>query len=208
MKHLILRTFAVLLLIALCQSAHATVFYFKTPLSGAAELPPNASPATGTAEVWIDDVANTLRLLTSFSGLVGNVAAAHIHAPTATAGTGNVGVASQTPSFLGFPLGVTAGVYDHTFDLLLPSSYNASFITNNGGTPASAQAALTTALMDNKAYLNIHTTSFPAGEIRGFFVPQTNSVPDTSSTSTLLVCGLLGVIGFSRYISTDLRRQQ
>lgn len=150
-------------------------------LSGPAEAPPNNSPGTGTALITIDAVANTMRVQTTFSGLVAGVTAAHIHAPTAVAGTGAVGVATTLPTFAGFPSGVTAGTYDQTFNMLLASSYNPAYVTNNGGTTASAFAALRAAISAGKAYLNIHSTTFPGGEIRGFLnlCPTINvSVPN------------------------------
>jgi hypothetical protein len=58
-----------------------------------------------------------------------------------------------------------------TFDMTLASSYNQSYINNNGGTPASAFAALKAALNDGKTYFNIHSSAFPGGEIRDFLVP-------------------------------------
>lgn len=64
----------------------------------------------------------------TFSGLLGNTTASHIHAATAVAGVGTAGVATQTPSFSGFPLGVKAGAMDTTFDMTLASSFNASYI--------------------------------------------------------------------------------
>ena len=70
--------------------------------------------------------------------------------------------------FVGFPLGVTAGAYDFTFDLSAATSWNLAFITANGGSPASAEAALLAGLDSERAYLNIHTAQFPGGEIRGF----------------------------------------
>jgi len=150
-------------------------------LSGPAEVPPNTSPGTGTALITIDAVANTMRVQTTYSGLIGNTTAAHIHAPTAVAGTGTAGVATTLPTFPGFPSGVPAGTYDQTFNMLLASSYNPAYITNNGGTPASAFAALRTAISAGKAYLNIHSNVFPGGEIRGFLnlCPTINvSIPD------------------------------
>ena len=150
-------------------------------LSGPAEAPPNNSPGTGKALITIDAVANTMRVQTTFSGLVAGVTASHIHAPTAVAGTGTAGVATSLPTFPGFPSGVTAGTYDQTFNMLLASSYNPSYVTNNGGTTASAFAALRAAISAGKAYLNIHSTTFPGGEIRGFLnlCPSINvSIPN------------------------------
>jgi len=56
----------------------------------------------------------------------------------------------------------------NTLDLTLPSSYSSAFLTANGGTTASAEAALLAGLAAGQAYLNIHTTVVPGGEIRGF----------------------------------------
>lgn len=150
-------------------------------LSGPAEVPSNNSPGIGKAIITIDAVANTMRVQSTFSGLLAGVTASHIHAPTAVAGTGTAGVATTTPTFTGFPSGVTAGTYDNTFNMLLASSYNPAYVTANGGTPASAWVALRTAISAGKSYLNIHSTMFPAGEIRGFLnaCPPINvSIPD------------------------------
>lgn len=168
----------------LCASdARAALIVYSAVLSGDVEAPPNDSPGTGTARVWYDDAAHTLRVWTSFSGLIGNVTAAHIHAPTALPGEGTAGVATPVPSFPGFPAGDTSGSYDNTFDLTLASSWNPVFVTNNGGNLAGAEAALASALADGRAYLNIHSTSFGGGEIRGFLTP----VPEPAS---LLLFGL------------------
>jgi hypothetical protein len=71
------------------------------------------------------------------------------------------------PTFTGFPSGVTSGSYDHLFDLADPDSYNPTFITASGGT-AQAMNELFHALHDGAAYLNIHTSAYNGGEIRGF----------------------------------------
>ncbi len=94
-----------------------------------------------------------------FSGLVANTTAAHIHCCTAP--PGNVGVATTLPAFAGFPLGVTSGSLDQTYDTTLASTWNPAYITNNGGTPLSAEAALATGLAAGNAYLNIHTSTYP-----------------------------------------------
>jgi len=78
----------------------------------------------------------------------------------------NAGVATTTPTFAGFPLGVTSGSYDNTLDMTLSSSYNPSFVTAHGGI-AGAEAFLFAGIAAGQAYLNIHSQTFPGGEIRG-----------------------------------------
>ena len=147
--------------------------------TGLNESPANNSPGTGNVTVTIS--GNSMRVQATFSGLSAITTASHIHATTAVAGTGTAGVATTTPSFPGFPLGVTSGTYDHTFDMTLTTSYNQTFINLNGGTPASAFAALKAALNNGRSYYNIHTSAFPGGEMRGFLFacPVINvSIPD------------------------------
>ncbi len=168
-----------LLLLALVSQARAAIVYSVT-LDGPSESPANTSPGTGTGTVTFD--GNTMRVQASFSGLLSltgagassGVTASHIHAATSVAGAGTAGVATQTPTFVGFPLGVQSGTYDTTFDMTLASSFNPTYVTNNGGTTTSAFAALQLAAADGKAYLNIHTNAFTGGEIRGFLtaVPE------------------------------------
>jgi len=166
--------------------SRAEVIIYKADLSGLTI--PTASPGTGLLQLDYDDMAHTMRLQASFSDLLGNTTAAHIHSPTASPFTGFAGVATQTPTFAEFPLGVTSGTYDHEFDLTLASSYNATFISNNGGTVAGAEAALASAFADGKTYLNIHTNAFGGGEIRGFLRP----IPEPS-TFVLVGMGAIGL---------------
>ena len=174
---------AATLMLAAAVPAGAAVLHYNATLSGPAESPPNASPGTGGAEITIDNVLNTMRVQATFSGLLGTTNACHIHAPTAVAGTGTAGVATMTPAFTGFPLGVTAGSMDHTFDLTNTATYNSSYVTANGGTAAGAEAALLAAIAAGKAYFNIHTTTVPGGEIRGFLQPF-DPTPTAKSTWT------------------------
>jgi hypothetical protein len=88
-----------------------------------------------------------------------------------------------------FPEDVTAASYSTVYDLALASSWNAPFLTNNGGTPTSAQAALVAGLNIGEAYFNIHTTGFTAGEIRG----QLNTVVPEPLSVVLLGSGLAGI---------------
>lgn len=162
-------------------SASAAVHTYTATLSGAVEAPPNASPGTGTVTVSLDPTAHTLRVEADFSGLLGTTTMAHIHCCTAVPGTGTAGVATELPTFTGFPLDVTSGSYDHTFDTLLASTWNPAFVTNNGGTIAGAESAFLAGLDEGRAYLNLHTTVAPGGEIRGFLQP----VPEPASVALL-----------------------
>jgi hypothetical protein len=141
--------------------------------------------------VDFDPGANTLHVHVSFAGLLGTTTASHIHSATTIPGTGTAGVATTTPTFTGFPLGVTSGVYDSTLDLTSLASYNPAFVSANGGTAASAEAALVTGMLAGENYLNIHSTVQPGGEIRGFL----QLVPEPASV-ILLSTGVLGVLAY------------
>lgn len=179
-------------LMGIVPSAQAVPIPYIAHLTGPGESPPNASPGIGDAKVDFDIAAHILRVQATFSGLLGTTTMSHIHSPTPTPGAGTAGVATQTPTFVGFPLGVTSGTYDHTFDTTLASTYNPAFVTANGGSVAAAEAALAASLAAGTAYLNIHSNLFPGGEIRGFlFAAQAVSEPVTLG---LMGAGMLGLL--------------
>lgn len=151
-------------------TGRAQVVYTAT-LSGAAEIPPNASTGTGTVTVSFDPASLMLVVSTSFAGLTAGTTAAHIHCCTATPGGSNIGVASPTPSFPGFPAGVQAGNYSQDFDMDAPGSYNSAFLAIHPNL-AAARAALVDDMGTGRAYFNLHTSAFPGGELRGNLVEQ------------------------------------
>jgi len=155
-------------------AASAGVITYSAVL-GNFENPPTGSSGTGFALITVDSVLNTMLVDLTFSGLTSGVTASHIHCCVALGG--NAGVATTIPTFTGFPSGVTFGTYNHSFDLTQASSWNPTFIPANGGTTASAEAVLLAGLAANQTYLNIHTTNFGGGEIRGFLaaVPEPNT---------------------------------
>ena len=167
-------------------SAQATLITYRGTLSGAAEVPAVVTAGTGSAVVVYDTVAHTLNISATFNGLTSTTTASHIHCCTARTFAGNAGVATEVPSFVGFPLGVTSGSYTNIHDLTLASSYNPAFVTANGGTLSGAEAALVAGLANGNAYLNIHTSAFPTGEIRAVLAPEPASM-------ALLTVGLLGM---------------
>jgi hypothetical protein len=194
--------FCALLVIAIFASvrgAQATDFQYFANLDGPSEAPHNSSPGTGFATVDYNNVTHLLTVDVTFSGLLGTTTASHIHAPTldpfptAVTGLETAGVATTTPTFAGFPLGVTSGTYHNVLDLTLSSSYNPSYVSANGGTTATAEAALTSAIASGKAYWNIHTSVVGGGEIRGFLL----AVPEPS-TLALAGLGLASIVGFAR----------
>ena len=181
------------LLLMFAAATEATIITYTAALSGLNEAPANASPGTGFAVVTLDDVLNTMRVQVSFADLLGTTTASHIHCCTTIPLTGTAGVATTTPTFAGFPLGVTSGSYDNTLDMTLASSYNPAFVTAHGGTTVGARAFLFSGMALNESYLNIHTSLFGGGEIRGFLT----AVPEPA---TLALMGVgLALLSYRRH---------
>jgi hypothetical protein len=118
----------------------ATTSPFRNTFSGAQEVPPNSSTATGTIIGSYDHATNTISYSIIFSGLMAPSIAGHFHGPAAP----GVATGVQIP-YTGFPAGVTSGFYS-----------NIHVLTNTQETQ----------LLAGLWYGNIHTTLYPGGEIR------------------------------------------
>ena len=111
-------------------------------LSGANEVPANASPGSGTLDASLDKQSGVLTWTLTYAGLTGPVKAGHFHGP-ALAGA-NSGVA----------LGFTGSV---------ESPIKGS---------ATLTAAQVDDLIAGKWYANLHTAANPGGELRGQVMPS------------------------------------
>jgi hypothetical protein len=161
-------------------NTEAAIITFTAQLDGPSENPPVVSPGTGTALVTYDDVTHMLTVDIDFQDLVGPTTVAHIHCCVAPPGT--VGVATFPGTFPGFPAGVTSGSYLGSWNLGDAGSYTAGFLNNfGGGTAAGAEAALLAGFDAGQAYVNIHTSFAPGGEIRGFL----QQAPEPATLSLL-----------------------
>jgi CHRD domain-containing protein/PEP-CTERM motif-containing protein len=186
-------------LVSFCAAAGlvSTTLFAKeyvASLSANQENPANSSTATGLADLSL--VGDNLTVNVTWSGLTGNATAAHIHCcivpPT------NTGVAIP---FVGFP-SASSGSYTHTFNLADSTVYQGSFLALYPNA-AAAEADIISSLNHNLvfpklgtlkgAYVNIHTSQNPGGEVRGFPTPE----PGTLVLAVLGVAGL-GVVARKR----------
>ena len=190
MKHIIPALALAATVLAGAPAAFAQTTPYRATMSGPAEDTPNASPGYGVAMVVIDLTANTMHMMIPFADLVGTTTAAHLHCCTTDGLTGVAPPATALPSFSGFPTGETAGNYSVLLNLLDPAIYNPAFVAANGGTAAGAASALMAGIAGHQAYLNVHTTAYPGGEIRGFLVP----VPEPANWAML--AGGLAIVGW------------
>ena len=125
----------------------------KFILRGIAERPtPADSPAFGVGALTI--IGNRLAFDLTFQGLVGNASAAHFHGPANSGGTAAPIIDIGTGAF--GALGNKSGQLAGTVTL----------------TPAQLAA-----FADGNVYVNIHSGTFPDGEIRGQVSPYIGELP-------------------------------
>ncbi|MEK7862813.1 MAG: CHRD domain-containing protein, partial [Chloroflexota bacterium] len=120
---------------------------FAMVLDGASEVPANVTSAFGFAHFALDDSTRTLAFAVDFGALSGPTTGIHIHR--------------------GAP-GVDGPII---YDLALAAGVASGFASPLGGTVALAEADLAD-LMAGNLYVNLHTTAFSGGEIRGQIVPS------------------------------------
>ena len=137
--------------------AMATTFNFAFPIDGLQEVPPNGSPHAGIGLASYNDVTGFLDWNIAWSGLSGAITGMHFHGPA--------------------PFGVNAGIQVNIggiSGLVSPSI---------GSTPINALQGVD--LNSGLWYVNIHSTVFPGGEIRGQVIPA------PASMSLLAIGGLI-----------------
>lgn len=87
-------------------SAVTAEILFSAELSGLAEVPPNASPGTGTAMLSLNDAQTEVTYHIEFSGLLGMETAAHFHnAPPGVNGSVIFGLPMGSPKDGVWPVG-------------------------------------------------------------------------------------------------------
>lgn len=141
---------------------------FTTTLLGSLETPPNTSPATGTAMVDFVTASNDLTYSVTFSNLEAGAALAHIH-------FGAPGVAG--PVILPLNLDGAAGSTSGSFSGILTAS---DFMPSPANGLNVFQDVIN-ALFAGNMYVNVHSSLFPAGEIRG----QLEAVPEPAAWALL-----------------------
>jgi CHRD domain len=157
---------AAALAVPMMVSAQAGTTQWRATLSGANEVPPNTSTATGTFTATLDEAAGTLTWTLSVPAIT-NTTAAHIHAGAAGANGGIV------VNLFAAPAGSPA------------STINASGTARSAdtiGTLAGNFPGLVTALKAGTLYVNVHTSANPGGEIRAQILSAT-ATPTATATA-------------------------
>ena len=143
---------------ALAETVHVQLTSYE-------EVPALSSAANGSFRAFIDDAAGTIRYRLSYSGLEGDVAMAHIHFGQLSVNGGISVWLCQTANFTD-PTGLAPTcVQSGTVTGLLTQ---ANVVGPAGqGIPAAQFAEVVAAMRAGIAYVNVHSSAFLSGEIRG-----------------------------------------
>lgn len=161
------------LLGAVALPSSAALWYLQATLTGSQEVPPVSTNASGVLFGSYDDVAKTINLAITVSGISqSNLTASHIH-------RGAVGV--NGPAIFSIGSGSSYAVLGSQ---LIKVIVGAPF-------PAAEEANL----LSGNTYINIHTTAYPAGEIRG----QISALPVVPEPATMAGLGIgVGLLALRR----------
>ena len=132
---------------------------YNAILSGANENPATTSTGTGTWTGILNPNTNIMSYTLQFSGLTTNSTASHIHAQAIT--TANANVVLDFASFAGATTPLVTGQ---------TSGSAAGSVNMSGGTVTGFSISgdsLRKAMDAGMAYVNVHSTQFKGGEIRG-----------------------------------------
>lgn len=142
---------------------------FEATLSGAQEVAtvPVQTDGSGRATVWFDKAFSQVFVDVRVRRLSGDVVAAHFHCHRPGQNHG-VAFGIQSPGPLTFVDGRARGVLTNAD--VGPADCIASI-----GRPVNNLAALAFAMREGLVYVNVHTTAFPGGEIRGQLIEHEHS---------------------------------
>lgn len=119
---------------------NSTTYALSGNASSAQEVPANSSTGTATLTGTYNASTNSLQYNINWTGLTGTATAMHFHGPAA--------------------MGVSA-------DVLVGLDITTNGLSGNGSGTITVNDAFESALLAGQVYYNIHTTLYPAGEIRG-----------------------------------------
>jgi len=143
---------------------HDSKFVVHADLIGFQEVPALSTTAHGTFHAWVDTKANTISYRLTYDALEGTVQQSHVHFGQKGVSAGvsfflcsNLGNGpAGTPACPAPPAEVTGVI---TPDLIVGPT--------GQGIEAGAFAEIVAAMREGVAYANVHSTKWPAGEIRG-----------------------------------------
>jgi CHRD domain len=142
---------------------------FVATLDGPTETPPTNSTGTANAS-FVDNGAGQMTFTVTAQGLTTNWTLAHIHFADAGIGPGRVIVDLATANGPAQPPNATSGTITGTITKPNTGTLNPTAPLGDGGTMTYDD--LLTYMRNGNTYVNIHTTRFQAGELRGQVAAQ------------------------------------